>query len=131
MASSTAEVVETKFIDDALESRSLIGIARDIDLDSLEFVPWDGRFLVERFAAETETPGGIALPEQAVTKKAWGKVVKLPENNPPNGVSIGDIVVFMEGCGVDMDHVLGDQFVLLDSRDDFDNDVLGVFREKG
>lgn len=101
----------------------------DIDLDKMRFVPWPGRFLVKRFEQEKKTKGGLELPDQAQRKKNWGHIVALPVAKAPPGVEIGTVVLFLDGAG-ELIESLGDDYVLLDYRDDFDNDVLGIFEPK-
>lgn len=103
--------------------------AGDIDMTKLEFVPWPGRFLVKRFQADKQTKGGLTLPEEAIRKKNWGHVVALPIDRAPPGVKLGTIVLFLDGAG-ELIESMGDEYVLLDYRDDFDNDVLGIFQPK-
>ncbi len=102
---------------------------RDIDTSKMTFVPWPGRFLVKRFEPDKKTKGGLELPDQAQRKKNWGHIVALPEVNAPPGVQVGTLVLFLDGAG-EVVEALGDDFILLDYRDDFDNDVLGIFVPK-
>lgn len=111
---------------DALEQ---VGdIARDIDLDAMEFVPWPGKFLVKRFSPDEVTRGGLELPPSSQETKNWGTVVILPQHDPPPNLKVGDVVVFLDS-GLDLE-VLGKGYVLLDCSDMSDSDVLGTFRPK-
>lgn len=101
-------------------------VTRDVDLAKYEFIPWRGRFLVERFAPDKVSRGGVEIPSSAQKPKTWGRVVKLPPEGLP-GVELGMIVLFLDGAGENVEP-LGENYVLLDHRDDFESDVLGVFR---
>lgn len=118
--------------DDALAEKvvpEVSDVSRDIDLDEFEFMPYEGRFLVETFSPDKVSRGGIVLPDIAQEVKNWGRVVTLPEGKAPPGINVGDIVLFADSAGIAVES-LGDNFRLLDYRDDFENDVLGVFRPK-
>lgn len=104
-------------------------VSRDVDLANLDFVPWTGRILVERFARDETTKGGIKLPDVSLQDKNYGRVLRLPERNAPEGIAVGDIVMFIPDSPIDVP-ALGANLVLLDYRDDFEGDVLGVFRPK-
>lgn len=104
-------------------------VQQDIDLDQHTFTPWEGRFLVRRFEPDEITSGGLVIPDMAKKEKCWGKVEALPSKGI-EGVAIGDTVLFVHGAGTELDDVLGKGFLLLDYHDDFDNDVLGIFRSK-
>lgn len=106
-------------------------ISRDINMEDFEFFPWTGRILVKRFRPDTESVGGLSIPKEAQQEKNWGPVVKLPERNPPEGVSVGDLILFLDGAGTLAGQAFGADFVLLDYTGEFDNDVLGIFRPKG
>lgn len=104
-------------------------IARDVDLDKFEFVPWKGRILVEKFSKDETTPAGLHLPDESRQDKNYGKVIKLPAVGAPADIELGDIVMFIEDSPVDVP-ALGPNLVLLDYRDDFEGDILGVFKPK-
>jgi len=113
----------------AATEQSIGDFTNDLDMNALRFVPWPGRFLVKRFEPDKRTRGGLELPEQAQRKKNWGHIVALPLVNAPPGVAVGTKVLFLDGAG-EVVEALGDDFILLDYRDDFDNDVLGIFVPK-
>lgn len=114
---------------DGVISQGVGDFSSDIDTSKMKFIPWPGRFLVKRFEPDKKTKGGLELPDAAQRKKNWGHIVALPEANAPPGVRVGTLVLFLEGAGEPVE-ALGDDFILLDYRDDFDNDVLGVFVPK-
>ena len=104
-------------------------IARDVDLDKFEFVPWKGRILVKRFSKDEETARGIILPSDTQQEKNYGTVIGLPAIGAPTDIAIGDIVMFIPDSPVEVPE-LGADLVLLDYRDDFEGDILGVFKPK-
>lgn len=66
-----------------------------------DFNPCDGSILVIVPPPETETEGGLYLPEVAQTPASVGKVVAVPSDQDCP-VSLGDWVFFREGTGTPM-----------------------------
>ncbi|CAD5116756.1 DgyrCDS5611 [Dimorphilus gyrociliatus] len=92
------------------------------------FIPLFDRVLVQRFAQETTTKGGIMLPENAVAKVNEATVVAVGNGLRtdsgeiiPTTVKIGDKVLLPEYGGTK---------VVMDDKDYFlfrDGDILGRF----
>lgn len=92
------------------------------------FVPLFDRVLVQRFAAETKTKGGVLLPEKAVGKVLEATVVAV---GPGSRSEKGDLIPPSVNAG---DKVLLPEFggtkVTLEDTDYFlfrDGDILGKF----
>lgn len=71
------------------------------------FEPLNGRLLVRRDTAETQSPGGILLPDQAQKKAKRGTVVGVGGAYHRHGINVelipqlevGDVVIFSEWSG--------------------------------
>lgn len=98
-----------------------------MDISTMTFKPWPGRFLVEREDPDSVTRGGIHLPETSVEKKAYGKVISVGDGC--HGVEVGSTVLFIDNAGFPMP-MLGEGFTLLESGEGADCDVLGTFSKK-
>uniref|UniRef100_H3B6D7 10 kDa heat shock protein, mitochondrial n=1 Tax=Latimeria chalumnae TaxID=7897 RepID=H3B6D7_LATCH len=95
-----------------------------------KFLPLFDRVLVERFAAETVTKGGIMLPEKSQGKVLQATVVALGPGSKtksgdiqPMSVTVGDKVLLPEYGGTK---------VTLDDKEYFlfrDGDILGKYVE--
>ena len=86
--------------------------------------PLADRILVRVDAEETQTKGGIQLPDTAQKKQQRGIVVALGTGKVlDNGtrqafdVKVGDHVIFDKYTGVDIDQGDGEKYLLLGSRD--------------
>lgn len=101
---------------------------RDIDLDDYDLVPWSGRVLVRDFPPDAKTKGGIHLPDAAQERKSWGEVIRLPGSKSPEGVELGDILVYFVDAG-DPVTAFGEGLRLLDCNAD-GGDILGVMMKK-
>lgn len=71
--------------------------------------PIGDRILVRRLAVETQTRGGLFLPDTAQTKVAEGHVIASGEGElrsngllVPNGVEVGQRVVWMPQLGTEV-----------------------------
>merc|ERR1711893_201531 len=92
------------------------------------FIPMFDRVLVERFAAETKTKGGVLLPDKAQEKVLKATVVATGQGARtdsgqvvPPSVKAGDVVLLPEYGGTK---------VLLEDKEYFlfrDGDILGKF----
>lgn len=92
------------------------------------FIPLFDRVLVQRFAQETTTKGGIMLPEKAVAKVneatvvAVGKGMRTESGDVvPTSVQVGDKVLLPEYGGTK---------IVIEDKDYFlfrDGDILGRF----
>ena len=102
---------------------------RDIDLAEYTLVPWPGRVLVRRFPADTLTKGGLHLPRDVQEAKSWGEVVALPERCAPEGIEVGDCVVFLQDAG-DPVEAFGKGLVMLDYTEESLGDIMGVLKKK-
>ncbi|KAI0208683.1 10 kDa heat shock protein, mitochondrial [Lamellibrachia satsuma] len=94
-----------------------------------KFIPLFDRVLVQRFAAETKTKGGVLIPEKAQSKVQSGTVIavgpgfRTDEGKVvPNDVKVGDQVLLPEFGGTKI--VLEDQDYFLFREGDF----LGKFQ---
>jgi len=92
------------------------------------FMPLFDRILVQRFAAETKTKGGILIPEKSAGKVldatvvATGPGLRNTEGNlQPLSVAVGDHVLLPEYGGTVV-KLEGEEFHLFR-----DNDLLGKF----
>lgn len=103
--------------------------ARDIDLNEYELVPWPGRVLVRRFPPDCLTKGGLHLPADAQEAKSWGEVVALPDRCAPEGIELGDYVVFLQDAG-DPVEAFGEGFVMLDYTEESLSDIMGVLKKR-
>jgi chaperonin GroES len=86
--------------------------------------PLGDRIVVQRFEAETQTAGGILLPDSAKNKPQKGKVLAVGDGRVakdgkrrPLQVKIGDSVLFTSYAG-DEFKIDGDKKVLLMREDD-------------
>ncbi|ESO10012.1 hypothetical protein HELRODRAFT_156380 [Helobdella robusta] len=94
------------------------------------FIPLFDRVLVERFAAETKTKGGLFIPEKSQGKVLDATVVAVGEGNRtekgdliPVNVKVGDRVILPEYGGTK---------VILDEKEYFlfrNTDILGKLKE--
>jgi co-chaperonin GroES (HSP10) len=103
------------------------GTITDIDLSNHEFVPWSNYVVVKKYTPDTMTRGGLHLPESFMKEKCWGEVVQIGAG--VQDLAVGDKVLFRDGCGRDLS-IVGKNLVLLEYRDDFENDILGTFIPK-
>ncbi len=92
--------------------------------------PLQDRVLVRRLDAETTTPGGLIIPENAKEKPTRGVVVAVGNGRVldsgkllPPSVKEGDEVLFTKYGGQDV-HLDGDELLIVR-----DHDLLGVFDE--
>ncbi|KAG8432826.1 hypothetical protein GDO86_017178 [Hymenochirus boettgeri] len=95
-----------------------------------KFIPLFDRVLIERFAAETVTKGGIMLPEKSQGKVLQATVVAVGGGSKgkngdihPVSVKVGDKILLPEYGGTK---------VVLDDKDYYlfrDGDILGKFVE--
>ena len=97
-----------------------------IDISTMTFTPWPGRILVKRADPDEVTRGGIHLPETALEKKAYGKVISVGAGC--KNVEVGSLVLFIQDAGLPMP-MLGEGYTLLEVGDGADCDILGTFRE--
>lgn len=116
-----AEVLKEQ-IEEAPES-----VPRGLDISTMDFKPWPGRFLVKREDPEAVTQGGIHIPETCLEKKAYGEIVAVGDGC--TGVEVGAIVLFIDGSGFPMP-MLGEGYTLLEAGEGADCDVLGTFSVK-
>lgn len=93
-------------------------------------IPLLDRVLIERFAAETKTKGGIVIPEKAQSKVASGTVVAVgPGGRGENGATIP--VAVKEGDKVLLPEY-GGQKVEIDSKEFYlfrDSDILAKWTD--
>jgi chaperonin GroES len=92
--------------------------------------PFNDRFVVSVSEPESQTPGGIILPDAAKQKPHQGVVIAVGPgllldsvSRAPMSVAVGDTVLFGKYSGVDVE-VNGTEFKVL--RED---DVLGKLEE--
>ena len=93
----------------------------------LKFRPLYDRILVKRMEEETQTPGGIFIPETAKEKPIQGKVIstgkgKILDDGAVRDLDVkkGDTILFGKYSGTDI-KIGGDEYLIM--RED---DVLGV-----
>ncbi|MFH2007156.1 MAG: co-chaperone GroES [bacterium] len=93
----------------------------------LKFRPLHDRILVKRTDEETQTAGGIIIPETAKEKPIQGKVIsvgkgKILEDGSVRNLDVkkGDTILFGKYSGTDI-KISGDEYLIM--RED---DVLGV-----
>ena len=93
----------------------------------LKFRPLHDRILVKRMDEETQTAGGIIIPETAKEKPIQGKVIAvgkgkiLEDGNVRNlDVKKGDTILFGKYSGTDI-KISGDEYLIMR-----EEDVLGV-----
>jgi co-chaperonin GroES (HSP10) len=125
-------VIETTEVPAALQAEldtDFGPMARDFDPNRFELVPWAGRFLVKQFPREEFSEKGLKLPEQCQEDKNWGRVIRLPEINPPEGVKVGDIVMFIKDSGQPVD-AFGKGYILLQWHGEYENDLIGIIRKR-
>lgn len=87
------------------------------------FYPYGDRILVEIIPVETETAGGVVLPQAAQERPTRGTVIRTgggarndsTGERMPIGVKAGDIVLFSKYGGVDVS--LGDDVLLIREAD--------------
>jgi chaperonin GroES len=94
--------------------------------------PLHDRIVVKRLASETQTKGGIIIPDSAKEKPIEGRVVAVGNGKPlrdgklrPLDVNVGDVVLFGKYAGNEV-KIDGEDFVLL--RED---DLLAVTGSEG
>ncbi len=94
---------------------------------AIKFRPLHDRILVQRLEEETQTAGGIIIPESAKEKPIQGKVISvgkgkiLEDGNVRNlDVKKGDTILFGKYSGTDI-KIGGKEYLIM--RED---DVLGV-----
>lgn len=104
-------------------------LARDFDPMEWMLIPWSGRFLVKQFPKEEFSKQGLKIPECAQEEKNWGRVVRLPERNPPEGIKVGDIVMFHENSGTPVE-AFGKGYRLLQWHGEFESDMIGIIRRR-
>jgi chaperonin GroES len=93
----------------------------------MNVVPLNERILVERLEAETQTAGGILLPDTAREKPRQGKVLSLGEGKrlengqrTPFQVKVGDRVLFSSYAGHEI-KVEGKDYLIMT-----EDDVLAI-----
>jgi co-chaperonin GroES (HSP10) len=118
--------LETAYLE--IANKDVGDVSADFNPDNYELIPWKGRILVRRFPKDSMTKGGLQLPEKAQQTKNWGRIVRLPPDPPP-GIKVGDIIVFIEGAGQPVEG-LGKDLILLSYNDDFENDLVGILRKR-
>lgn len=96
----------------------------------MSFKPLNDRILIKRVEEQTETPGGIIVPDTAQEKPFRGEVLAVGEGKlqddgsvRPLDVKEGDKVVFGRFAGTDVE-IEGEERTILR-----EHDVLGVIEE--
>ena len=89
----------------------------------MKIKPLGDKVLVERFEAETETPGGIYIPKGAQEKPSKGKVIsvgegKLLEDGTVRKPSVkkGDTILFTSYGGTDV-MIDGKKYLIMSETD--------------
>lgn len=120
------EAVWNEIVDGSAGKRG--DLDRDIDLEKYEFAPSYGRIVFEVFPPDTASRGGIHIPDNAKSAKSWGRVVSVGEG--VDGIAPGDLILTIFESGTDLS-ILAPNHRLVEWGRDFENEVLGVFRQKG
>ena len=87
-------------------------------------LPLSDRVVIERFAAEDRTAGGLYLPENAKNKPQKGKILAVgPGKMQKDGthkapsLKVGDVVLFTNWAGDEFKQSHGDQVLLMREED--------------
>lgn len=91
---------------------------------TVDFRPIGTRVAVRRAEAETKTPGGILLPDNATEKPVKGTVFAVGAGSvdEPMEVAVGDAVFFGKWSGTELE--IGGETILIMQQ----SDILGVLK---
>ena len=89
----------------------------------MKVVPLGDKIVVKRLEAETQTPGGIVLPDSATEKPKEGRVLSVGDGKlladgerAPHQVSEGDRVLFSQWAGSEV--IVDEEELLIMSEED-------------